>query len=478
MHVTGPGRVRLRGSVVGALVLALTWCLPALARGGATSGLDKALAHRGLSGARVGVLVIDAAGGVEVYAGHADLPLIPASNAKILTTLAALETFGPTHRFVTEVRADRTPDADGAVGRLVIIGGGDPSLTSEQMWRLAADLARLGLRRIEGELIVDAGAFDAQWWHDAWGPPSARAYHSPVAGLSVNYASFTAEVAPATAVGAAPRVAIDPPVPFFAVTNQARTVAGSSAQLAVDRAPGDGTDRIVVGGSIGQSAAPQQVFRSVSNPVLYAGHVLRQQLQANGIEVGTVRAGSATAGDVEILRFPGKTMAEIVHLCMKYSNNNIAESLVKAIGRHRSSSQGTWASGVAAARQTLIELGVAGDGFNLVDGSGLARDNRVSPRAFVAALAAGERSFRYGPEFVASLPIANRDGTLERRASGARDEVRAKTGLLSGATALSGIARTRSGRRLLFSIIANGYERGDAEAMAALDAFAAALVDL
>src|SRR5690606_35107173 len=102
----------------------------------------------------------------------------------------------------------------------------------------------------------------------------------------------------------------------------------------------------------------------------------------------------------------------------------------------------------------LLELGIAGEGFSLVDGSGLSRDNRVSPRAFVTAIATGARSFRYGPEFLASLPIANRDGTLERRALESRDEVRAKTGLLTGTTALSGIAKTRSGRRLHFSIIA------------------------
>lgn len=455
----------------------LAWAVNAAAAG-PPAELQRALGHRGLAGASVGVLVIDADSGLEVFAGHPDRPLIAASNVKIMTALAALETFGPTHRFVTEIRADRRPDANGTVGRLVVVGGGDPSLTSEQMWRLAADLARLGLRRVDGDMVLDAGAFDTEWWHPSWGAASARAYHAPVAGLSVNYGSFTAEVRPGNQPGVAARVSLDPPVPFFALANQAKTISGSSAQIAVDRAPQENGDRVLISGSIGGDAPPQQVFRSVSNPVLYAGHVLRQQLAANGIEVAGMRAGTAEPDDVEILRFAGKPLAEIVQLCMKYSNNNIAESLLKAMGRQSAGGVGSWPTGSSAMRRTLTDLGIPGDGFSLVDGSGLSRDNRVSPRAFVSAVAVAERSFRYGPEFLAALPIANRDGTLERRANAARDEVRAKTGLLSGATALSGVARGRSGRRFHFSIIANGYERGDLEAMAALDAFAAALAGL
>lgn len=472
-HAAG-GRRRLVALALAAVALAI----PQAIQGEEPQGLKKALAHRGLAGAQVGALVVDGASGVEVFSRHADRPMIAASNVKVLTALAALETFGPTHRFETTIRADRPPDLNGVVARLVVVGGGDPSLTSEQMWRLAADLARSGLRRVDGDVVLDAGVFDDQLWHPSWGATSSRAYHAPVAGLTVNYGSFTVEVSPGLGTGAAPRLTVDPPVPYFTVVNQARTVAGAGAKLAVDRVASEGGDRVGLTGSIGISAPTQQVFRSVSNPVEYAGHVLAQQLAANSIAVGGVRSGVATAQDVEVLRFSGKAMSEIVHLFMKYSNNNIAESMVKSMGQRANGGRGSWHTGVAAMRQTLIDLGIAGDGFSLVDGSGLSRDNRVSPRAFVTALATGARSFRYGPEFLAALPIANRDGTLERRASASRDAVRAKTGLLTGATALSGIARSRSGRQLLFSVIANGYENGDLEAMAALDAFAAALAEL
>jgi D-alanyl-D-alanine carboxypeptidase/D-alanyl-D-alanine-endopeptidase (penicillin-binding protein 4) len=95
----------------------------------------------------------------------------------------------------------------------------------------------------------------------------------------------------------------------------------------------------------------------------------------------------------------------------------------------------------------------------------------------VSALRAARASFAFGPELLSSLPIAHRDGTLKRRAAGATDAVRAKTGLLSGATALSGIAHLRDGTEAVFSIIVNDYKSGDADVMAAIDAFVTTLVN-
>jgi D-alanyl-D-alanine carboxypeptidase/D-alanyl-D-alanine-endopeptidase (penicillin-binding protein 4) len=111
----------------------------------------------------------------------------------------------------------------------------------------------------------------------------------------------------------------------------------------------------------------------------------------------------------------------------------------------------------------------------LVDGSGLSYENRVTPRLLVAALRAAEHSFAFGAEFEAALPIAAADGTLAERASGAPFRVRAKTGLLTRVTGLSGYAQRAGGGRVAFSVLVNGF-RGSAEsAMDAVDRFAEAL---
>jgi D-alanyl-D-alanine carboxypeptidase/D-alanyl-D-alanine-endopeptidase (penicillin-binding protein 4) len=433
--------------------------------------LTAALNHPGLRGAKVGALVVQADGGRVLFERGADQALVPASNLKILTALAALSTFGPTHRFTTRVYANALPDAKGAVDMLAVRGGGDPALTSEEWWRLAADLYRQGLRRVRGDLVLDDAYFDQERWNPAWDAVSARAFHAPVGALSANYGSFAVEVAPRA--GAAPRIGIDPPLSYFELVDRTKIGAGP---LTVERQSDGARDRVVVGGAP-PAGSPVTIFRSVSDPVRYAAAVLRMQLTALGIAVdGQDRIAPVPAGATELLAFAGKPLADILRLLMKYSNNNIAEILVKDLGAERSGPPGTWTNGIAAARQTLTGLGVPASGFQTVDGSGLSPSNRVTPRTLVGALRIARASFAFGPEFESALPIAARDGTLSARVAGAPDAIRAKTGLLNGAAALSGFARARDGSVVVFSLLVNDYARGDADAIAGIDGFAAALV--
>ena len=157
----------------------------------------------------------------------------------------------------------------------------------------------------------------------------------------------------------------------------------------------------------------------------------------------------------------------------------MAEALVKAMGVRSApeATRGSWENGIAAEIRQLEALGLDTTGLVLVDGSGLSYQNRVPARLLVDALRLADASFEIGPEFAAALPIAAADGTLERRADAAMGRVRAKTGLLTRVTGLSGFAKSAEGRQLVFSVLANGYRGSDKEAMRALDGFAAALVN-
>jgi D-alanyl-D-alanine carboxypeptidase/D-alanyl-D-alanine-endopeptidase (penicillin-binding protein 4) len=442
--------------------------------------LDASLHHRGLRGARIAALVIDRDSGETLYAHDPDDALVPASNMKVFTALAALSALGPTHHFETGIRADAAPDAEGAVQNLYVMGGGDPALTSEDVWRLAADLRREGLRRVRGDIVLDASRFDDQRWHPSWGKVSARAYHAPVSALTVNYGSFAVEVAPGGAPGEPLRVVVDPPVPFLQLVNRGQTLGPKTrAELVVDRRPAADGEQVVVSGGVRVGSAPKAYPRSVLDPVRYAGAVLKMQLEANGVVVdGGIVRGAAPSGSAELLAFEGKSLGEIVRLFVKYSNNTIAESLVKDIGLAEAPDAGpaTWSRGLAAMRSELEGLGLEMDRITMVDGSGLSYGNKVPPRVLVHALVVGERSFRFGPEFVAALPIAAADGTLEKRAEGAAYGVRAKTGLLTRVTGLSGFGSRPDGRVAVFSILVNGF-RGSAEAaMDGVDGFVSELV--
>jgi D-alanyl-D-alanine carboxypeptidase/D-alanyl-D-alanine-endopeptidase (penicillin-binding protein 4) len=234
---------------------------------------------------------------------------------------------------------------------------------------------------------------------------------------------------------------------------------------------------VVVAGEVRAGAEPEVFHRSVLDPVRYAGSVLQLQLEANGVETAVpLERGAAPDDAAMLLRFEGKPLAEIVRLFLKYSNNAIAESLVKAMGARSNPAPASWPAGIAAIRAELAGLGLPVEVLVFVDGSGLSYANRVPPRLLVEALRIAARSFRFGPEFMAGLPIAAADGTLEERAGAAADEVRAKTGSLTRVTGLSGFADRGDGRVAVFAVLANGYRGGAEAAMNGIDAFVAELV--
>jgi len=437
--------------------------------------LSRALEARAFSGARVGALVVDDADGRVVFERGADQALVPASNLKLLTAVAALRVFGPAHVFTTRVYSNAAPDADGAVDTLYVRGGGDPGLTSEDYWRLAADLHRIGLRRVRGDIAIDDSLFDGERWHASWLPTTARAYHAPVGALMANYGAYAVEVSGGDRNGDPVRVAVDPPIPFFHVSNEART--GKGRRLVVDRRAVDGGEEVVVGGSWPRGAG-RTFQRSVLDPSGYAAGVLRLQLASVGIDVkGGVRRAYVPDGAHELVAFEGRPLSDVVRRFLKFSNNPIGETLIKSLSNAADGAPGSWKGGAAAVRRELDALGLPTAGLVQVDGSGLSYDDRASPRLLVAVVREASHSFHYGAEFVASLPIGATDGTLQHRAERTGAELRAKTGLLTRVTALSGLARRGDGRTLVFSLLVNGFRGGAGEAVDAMDAFAAALVE-
>ena len=367
----------------------------------------------------------------------------------------------------------------GAIGDLILEGGGDPALTSEDWWRIAADLRRSGLRKIQGDILVDDSAFDDGFWHPSWGAVSSRAYHAPVGALSANYGAFFVRVSPALQPGQPPSVTVDPPVDYLKVANRSKTTGPEGVHsLRVARGPSSATqEEIIVSGGFRLGEAPDLFARSVSDPALYAGSLLKLQLEGLGIDVvGRVRRGDSENGPI-LLDFKGQPLSEIVKLTLKYSNNAMAETLVKVAGMEGAGRPGSWKRGLPVLRKRLLDAGILGEEAVLADGSGLSTDNRLSARTLVRTLERARSSFRVGPEMLAALPISARDGTLADRLDSGRDQIRAKTGLLSDSRviALSGVVESDAGEERIFSILVNGYEGTTVGAMQAVDAWVSSL---
>jgi len=164
------------------------------------------------SGATIGVAVLSGRTGAILYARSADRLLIPASNAKVFVLGAALSRLGPEHAFRTEVLATGPLDHGTLRGALILRGSGDPSLTSEGLWGLVLDLEAAGLRRVEGDMLLDDTAF-APDQPPAAGPDrsEARPYGAVTSALTANFNTIALEVAPGIRAGEAARVTLVPP---------------------------------------------------------------------------------------------------------------------------------------------------------------------------------------------------------------------------------------------------------------------------
>lgn len=205
--------------------------------------------------------------------------------------------------------------------------------------------------------------------------------------------------------------------------------------------------------------------RAVDDPAAHAGNVLRESLELRGIDVANVRVNSEPrTWGTEIASLPSPFVADLLRAVLKNSHNLYAEMLL------RRSADGTYEGAFALERAFVTgEAGVPGDSFRFADGSGLAPDNLVTPRATVALLrwmnAPGRRAFWWP-----LLAQPNNEGTLRNRLVTLEERVRGKTGTINGVNALSGIIAMPDGRFRYFSIMVNHHIGDSDEAVRIIDA--------
>lgn len=374
--------------------------------------LDKAVTDPALAGARDHscLVVAEDGGAVTHYAHQPAMELIPASTMKLLTTTAALAQLGPDTTFKTELKAT-TPVADGGIGDLYMVGGGDPLLStadfaadagylgqprrSTSMEAFADKVVATGVRRI-GRILGDESRYDTERLIPSWSPSYIAEFEiTPLSALVVNKA-FTAERPPAVA----------------------------------------------------------------ASPPAHAAGVLAGLLRSRGVTVGATGAAKAPAGAAVLTTMESAALRDIVAEILQNSDNMAAEMLVKELGT-KPGTPGTTAAGLAAVAGQLRQVaGIGPDEVSTVDGSGLDRSDRLNCAVLQRLLSHGGDAGPLGQ----SLPVAGKNGTLFKRFLGATTagKVRAKTGSLEGVTALSGFETAKDGRTLTFSLLANDLPNASA----------------
>ena len=329
-----------------------------------------------------------------------DLPLIPASNEKLIIAAVALEVLGPDHRFRTELQSPR-PVGGVIPGDVYLIGGGDPVLRTADvpdplrypafnttaLEPLVDQLAVLGITEIQGDIVGDGSRYDDEFRVPEWGDDISNVDAGPYDALLVNDG-------------------------LIGRGNYGLNPSRSAARVFFDLAAARG---ITITGAAANRDRP-------------------------------VDADLTTLALVESLPLDD-VLVEMLHT----SDNNTAEMLVKEIGFVRSG-DGTRPAGLEQVRAVLADWDVPLAGVELRDGSGLSRDNRLTCRALTSVLAAAP------PGLVDVLPVAGRDGTLATQFLGtdAEGRLQAKTGTLTGVKALTGTQPAGDGRPVDFSVVMNG----------------------
>jgi D-alanyl-D-alanine carboxypeptidase/D-alanyl-D-alanine-endopeptidase (penicillin-binding protein 4) len=329
-----------------------------------------------------------------------------------------------------------------------------------------------GIREVRGDLVVDGSYFSGPDLHPEWDPRDLNdPFAAPVASVSFNENILTVRVEAADAPEVPPIIETLPTGSGIPVVNTAITTApGTRSRVWLFRERP--SDPVGIEGEIPLNG--REVWRElpVPDPLTFTGRQLLRALEARGITVtGRVRVirdprrsilspgrsmGAPGHPGPRILgRLVSPPLLEILRVVNKESNNLLAETVAKTLGRVVLG-EGSFHGGTDAVGRFLNrDVGIPSDRFQVRDGSGLSFNNHVSARGVIEVLAFMARSPEW-EEFWSTLPVAGVRRELGRMGgSPAARNLRAKTGTMHGVSALSGMVRTRSGERVLFSILSN-----------------------
>lgn len=360
----------------------------------------------------IGVQIKSMRVGDVLYNRNSSHFFVPASILKVCTAESALLYLGPEFKFATVFATDaKNINAGVLEGNLYLIHSGDPSLTYIDLYDLMAGLQARHITQVNGNVYIDTSAYDQEMYGPGWISNDTRfCYGAPISASIINHNCMLVKV---------------------------------SSQSSKKR----------------KQVIPSRISSMVVTDIAHYNRSLMQNLFIRyGIRItGDILPGTASRELPIVVSHESKPLRDLISTMLKKSDNIIAGSLFKKMGEVYAGQPGSWGNGSAAVKTILKQkVGVDIWQMNVLDGSGLSRDNRISPSQMMQVLDFAYHHVQTSYDFINALPIAGVDGTLKHRLQNIKWKVRAKTGTMSGVVALAGYAISKTKEPIAFVIIING----------------------
>lgn len=387
--------------------------------------------------------------------------LIPASTNKLFTTGVALMSLGPGFTINTELYTDDPDLTDGVInGNIYLKGSGDPTITTDDLNNLLSRLKSLKITSITGNLIIDDSFFEETFYRNEWiENENISVPLPPISAITINNNSISLRVTGSNKIGESGIIFIEEELDYFQIINNTKTTK-SRTKLSVNSKFINNKEIVTVSGNIKRNST-SLIRIHIKKPEHYAGNLLAKLIRENGIGFwGEIRKGKVPKFSDRISE-TSTPLVEFLKPINKNSNNFYAEHLFLIIGANYAGGGGSPFDASQAINTYLKSLNIYEPEFNMVDGSGISRQNQFSTETLVKLLYRIYLNPIVFNEFYNSLSIPQNDGTLQGRLSNLfpPDRLHGKTGTLNGVTALAGYVIAKSGDLLIFAINFN-YHKG------------------
>ena len=443
----------------------------------------------------IGILAVDDNGKV-VAEWNSNMPMLTASTMKTISTGVGLAYLGKDFKFSTKIAYTGEIKENALEGNLYIIGGGDPTLGSKDTVAFAIDsifgvwtaaIKNLGINKINGNIVVDDSYFVREQMPDSWSWGNFGAsYGATASGLSFHENVQDFKLYPGKNVGDPATVeVVYPQVPGLEIVNEVTT------------GPAKGRDRSgyyvqdITCASLYTGTIPvdkKEITSDNSNrfPHLSCGYHFREFLLANGIEsnpeIIDIKDIETPADEARILITEtfSPELWKIVNVTNRISNNMYAETILKTIGKVKTG-EGSYRASTAALKEILTEMGVDTYGLTQEDGSGLSRQNYVSPKFFCNYYTVMQKNGIFA-EFLNSLPMPGGPGTLKNvlknEPSEIKDRIHAKSGSLSNVRCYAGYVESGKKHGLIkFAILTNNFAAPTSKMQPKIEGFMKSLAE-